>query len=358
MKINVISAKAYEKSTLPAIIFDVEVEYKDGEEVILDVTGLLRSEDETILARLERWPRPGDTTGEYDVATIKGKIDKTSSKSTKRRIPLVVFLGRKALNHIESCRKINRKKDAVFFLDFSLTILRTNAVISHLHIREPSELGLDKIGLEKIKVLTSKGEKEGSFVVYAYDQEFTPRATNGWILSGDNSPCFLKSFVYRDMKKYTIPASDWVNDFAPKLGLGEYFIVEVPKGTKAIKEAWDLLNEAKKCFLIWDPKGVFAHCREIGFLLDKLMSRTFGKQHYAYKEKWSRMLKKAFKDQASLDLHVQDIKKSHPDLRVFKHDVEYILLKTTLLIKYAEDLLKEKDLIESYRELENSKIRE
>ena len=46
-----------------------------------------------------------------------------------------------------------------------------------------------------------------------------------------------------------IKASDWVHDFLPGLGVGEYELIEMPKidgGQEDLKDAVDMLNEAKR----------------------------------------------------------------------------------------------------------------
>ena len=46
-----------------------------------------------------------------------------------------------------------------------------------------------------------------------------------------------------------IKASDWVHDFLPGLGVGEYELIEMPKidgGQEDLKDAFDMLNEAKR----------------------------------------------------------------------------------------------------------------
>ena len=138
-----------------------------------------------------------------------------------------------------------------------------------------------------------------------------------------------------------IPQSHWVEIVLPALGFGEYFIVEIPKGKGIIKDAWDYLDKSEEAFRSWNSKEVYANCRELGKLLDRLLEKKFGKGHFVYTEKWSRAYEK-FNHFASLDLHLEDIKNSpkySPDkVKTSKADVEHVLIGAKALIKYAEEL--------------------
>ena len=128
------------------------------------------------------------------------------------------------------------------------------------------------------------------------------------------------------------------------MGLGEYFIVEIPKGRKVIEEAWKYIEKAEECFRTWDTKGVYVNCREAGSLLDGTIKGKFGKNSFVYKEKWGRTYGK-FEGAASLGLHLEDIKKNQQrypseDIKIGKADAEHILIVTKVLIKYAEELLR------------------
>ena len=136
--------------------------------------------------------------------------------------------------------------------------------------------------------------------------------------------------------------NDWLHDFAPKLGLGEYFVIEIPKGIGKIEDAWKYINTAEECFRRWDTKGVFANCREVGYLFNRLIEKKFGKKSFSYKELWGRTYQR-FENLASLDLHIEELKKSETyveeDVKIGKEETEHILILTKILAKYAEELL-------------------
>ncbi len=142
---------------------------------------------------------------------------------------------------------------------------------------------------------------------------------------------------------FEIPKSHWVETILPALGLGQYFIVEIPYGQKVIQEAWDYLEKAEKSFWAWDSKSVYANCRELGTLLDKSIKEKLGINRFAVGLLWSKAYEK-FNDLASLDLHLEDLRKSSryspEEIKISKADAEHLLLRSKCLIKYAEELMR------------------
>ncbi|HMS38743.1 MAG TPA: hypothetical protein PKE69_00845 [Pyrinomonadaceae bacterium] len=142
-----------------------------------------------------------------------------------------------------------------------------------------------------------------------------------------------------------IPQSYWVKNILPNLGLGEFFIIEIPKGSKTLEDAWKYLEKAENSLRNWDSKGVFANCREIGTHLDSYLKKKFGKENFIYAERWGRAIQR-FSHFASLELHLEDLasnsnKFTSDEIKTHKNDAEYIIFHTKLLIKYAESLINE-----------------
>lgn len=145
----------------------------------------------------------------------------------------------------------------------------------------------------------------------------------------------LTSFV--QLQEIKIPQSHWVKDILPKMGHSECLLVEIPKGNEIIREAWDYIEKTETAFMRWDTQGVFANCREVGRVLDNEIKNKFGEADATYTERWQRF-HKGFNHWASLDLHRTDIK-----VEVKKADAEHLMFVTKSLIKFAEQLLREKN---------------
>jgi hypothetical protein len=102
-----------------------------------------------------------------------------------------------------------------------------------------------------------------------------------------------------------------------------------------------ILSKAEEAFKRWDTKSVFAHCREIGTILDDEVKISCGSTGSTYKEKWGRFYAN-FNHWASLDLHVEQIKKKYENenLIVEEIDTESLLIQTKNMIRYAQELIR------------------
>jgi len=361
MEIKNIKSKPYEKSVLPGISFDVEISYEKYTEAIVNIGGWLATDDEKVVAEIkeeviESVRKPPRSN---DIGARSSAFDK-EFKEDIYKTTLVAPLSREALNYIEKKRKEDRKGDVNLTLILNLKTINSKALISHVYGIRPQDIGLRPINIP--------GTIEGtlSVLLYALNPEYSSPIANRWLLSGDGKPVFLGISEQTLKGSIRIPSTDWIHDYAPKLGLGEYFVVEIPKGKEVIKEAWSYVEKAEESFRNWNIEGVYANCRDAGNLLNKEMERELGKESFAYNERWGRAYLKFFNYLVSLGLHLEDMKGKnweeliknlpegfpHPkryadypveELKRFgRPDAEYVLTATKLLIKYAEELLEEK----------------
>lgn len=327
------SAKPYGRSVFPGISFDIEISYTKYQEAIVGIDGWLETDDQKIIAEIKEEVSETRKYGEI------GAKDSSFDREFREQIyqtTFVALLDRRALSHIEKRRMDDRKGDVKLTLNLKVKSIDSRAAISHIHEIEPA-----KIGLTPVEVYTARGKTtDWNVLIYAYDSKFSSSRTNKWILSGNGSPVFLGVAGQTLKKDIRIPSTDWIHDYAPQLELGEYFIVEIPKGKKTIEKAWEYIEKAEECFRTWDTKGLYAHCREAGSLLDGIVKDKFRNKPTI--KKWKRAMEK-FNYSASLDLHTEEIKEEKPEgeVKVGKADAEHILIVTKALVKYAEELLEE-----------------
>jgi len=331
MKIEKAIPKVYEKSVLPSIAFELEISHVKYKEAIIGVNGWLETDDGKIIASINEH---NGTSKASEIGARGSKFD-SEFKEKIYRTRVIAQLSKQALNYIEKRRMADKKGDVKLNLYLDVKYLQSRAEISDTFLVDPK-----KIGLREIRIQTSRGYESGKIIAYADDPEFSSKWSDRWIISGSGNHVFLEVREELLKKDIRISSSDWIHDYAPNLGMGEYFVVEIPKGEKVIKEAWDYVEKAEKCFRTWDTKGVFANCREVGKLLDKVIKNKF-KDSPTIK-KWKRVIEK-FNYSASLDLHIEEIKEEKPegDIKIGKAEAENILIVTKALIKYAEELLKE-----------------
>lgn len=340
MLIKSIEAKPYEKSIFPSISFEIEIIHTKYLEAIIGVNGWVETDDGKIIANFNE-----DVLEKTKVNEIGAKVSHYDSefKDEIYKTLIIASLHRKALTYIEKRRMDNRKRDVKLILHLNVRYMQNKAVIFHSDKIKSEDIGLKPINVRKYNGTYTQAE----LIVSYYDPKFFTSMTNQWILSGDGRNVFLALAEQTLIGEKTISSSDWINDYAPKLELGEFFIVEIPKGEKIIEKAWNYVEKAEESYRRWDTKGVYANCREVGVLLDGIMKEKFGKDNFVYEERWGRTYGRfkniSFNEFASLDLHLEDIKKKYSaqDIKISKADAEHILIVTKALIKYAEELLKE-----------------
>ena len=329
MEIKLVESQPYEKSVVPSIKFDVKIEHKKCQESIIGVNGWIESKNGKIITEIS------------EIAVEDLKISHIMAKNSDYdprfengiyEVSFLSLLNEKSLEYIEK-RRIETNGDVELNLRLRVRFIRSNATLFHSKLVDPSELDIN------ISNLSDKDE----IVAYTYDSSFSPRKDDCWVISGKGSPVFL-SVVERELKKdIRIPSSDWIRDYSPKLGIGEYFIVEIPKGKKELQRAWDYMNKAENSYMHWDTKGTYANCREIGNYLNEIIYKEF--EGSPIIKKWKRAnVKLEYRN--SLDLHLEEIKNEIPkgDIEINKAEAEYVLIMTKALIKYAEELLNEKEL--------------
>ncbi len=331
MEIKNIKPRPYVQSIYPSIIFEIEISYIVYQEAIIGMNGWLETDDKKIIAEINE-----STLGNQSVNLgAAGTSFDLQFGEGVHQTKLVAILDKIALEHIERRRMEDRKGDVNLTLNLNVKSVENRARVSHLYEVNPTS-----IGVRKINISAPGGPFAGSIIAGTYNPNFSADRENRWILSGSSSPIFLsvKNQALRGAE--TIPSSDWINDYAPKLGLGEYFVVAIPKGEKTIKKAWEYVEKAEEGFRKWVTKEVYANCREAGSLLDKTMKANFATNPVI--KKWKKAIEN-FKSEASLNLHTEEIKEQKPagEVEVRKADCEHLLIVTKALIKYAEELLQE-----------------
>ena len=362
MNIKNIKPMPYDKSIFPGISFGVEINYEKYQRAILGVEGWLQTDDEKIIAEVRELVKPPFPAPREIGA--RESIHDGEWKATTIQTTLVALLDNRALKYIEERRTKNRKHDVILTLNLKAKYVESRATISHIHEIE----NLQSLGIKRPPIsIGGRQTADWNLLIYSYNPNFNPQRTNRWILSGNGGHVFLAigEGVLGGKKEVKISSSDWIHDYAPVLGLGEYFIVEIPTGEKIIEKAWKDVEDAEKSFRDWNSKGVYANCREVGKVLDKIIKEKFGKDSFTYNERWGRAYLRFFNYLASLDLHLEEMRGrewkdliknlpagfphpkryadySNDEIKRFgKADAEHLIVVTKALIKYAEELLKE-----------------
>lgn len=336
MQINSIEIRPYEDIIPSGILLEIDINRQKNQEAIMEISGFLKSKDNKILTKLYQYSQ-NNTIESADIGA-RGSYKDREFKYDSYKTVLISQLDKNVVNYINESRIKNSEKNVFLNIDIIIKYLESNANICGVTFTNPNDLNLPDLSI---------GSQKGKIMTYAYNPDFNSNHTASWLLSGDNGNIFLsvKKQLLRD--KIRISSSDWINIFAPVLDIGEFFIIEVPKGKQIIKEAWEYIEKAKGCFNKWDYEGVYVNCREIGTLLDSKLKAKYGKNNFIYEERWGRTYKRfknlSFNEVASLGLHLEDLKKttkySIDDIKIGKPDAEHIMYVTMLLIKFTDELM-------------------
>jgi len=332
--LNVSDVVIYKNSIVPSLLVSINGKIS-ANAILVNISAGLYSEDNKFLSFSQPFI---DIDIHQNVKTNSeqiniSEINSGGTKEVEVSYKLIFQLSEKTLDHIEESRKKNPDGDVVF--NFSLKI---DFVEIWIGIGYFAEYKIPGSGHEKLAIVRSaRGER---------DQNLNILIENG------NGPS-LMSHHFEVKKSYKIDSSHWIKHYLPELGLGRYFIVEIPEGKHSLGHAWEILNEAEKAFRRWNAKDVMDNCRLVGQYLDGQIKEKFGDNSFVYNERWGRIYgggTKGFSGWNALASHIEDIKtngtggRTYPkdDVKITKSDAEAALLFTKVLIKYCEELLEEK----------------
>ncbi len=251
------SIKAYEKSVNPSLQISLIINYNETK-IPLSLEGELLSLDNKLLSNFYTTASmPAQT---QDINLSANNVQQNNNQSYNSDV--IVHLSRESLDYIEKMREQNANKDVKLRINFKIKYLISNVLISHLN------LIIDKPQKE------SGGIKQ-YLVVYDYggNSPFYLNVGDMNILSGDSGKSFLKLKTDNFYEGCTITASDWINNYAPKLGLGRYIILEIPEPNiieeEKFKELLDIKDKVKSHLDQGNWNDTISNSRRIFELLGK-----------------------------------------------------------------------------------------
>ena len=357
MEVHYKSVTTATEYALPTLRFGFEFKYVRSQEALTNVYGKLSINGKRIgTLNLE------STMPASNLQAMKYQGEQRELGEISVVANMVSILSRPLIEIIEKSRKNNKNGDIVFNLSIIVNYLSNLAEISHI-----VSLPMQTISFYKQyqgEIFSALGldprKQQVEFIFHAYQGRNYNQNNSNLMFVTENSEAIgnqprggylMVDSLAREFN-LRISASDWINDFAPSLGLGEFFVVEIPIGNKTIKEAWDLISRAEESFRRWNIEGVMSSCRLVGQKLDGLLKERFGPESFNYKERWKRIYgsgKEGFNSWVSMPLHSEEIKNEgtggkkydKSEVIVNESDAEIVLLTTKTLTKYAEKLLRE-----------------
>ncbi len=357
MEISFKSAVPAQNYARPAIRLTFCLKYGRTQEAPTHISGEMAIHDKIIgILNLET-PLPASS-----LQALRYKGQQRELGEISMDITMVSVLDRHILDLIEHSRRENKKGDVEFRLNISVNYLSNLAELSHV-VALPLEIvpfSKQSSG-ETMKALALDPQRtsvELLFHAYQNRDYYQNNSNLQFIVQNANAIGNNQGVGYlttetlvRDFDE-RIHSSDWINDFSPALGLGEFFVVEIPTGNKTLEDAWNLLSKAEESFRRWNLEGVISSCRLVGQNLDGFLKKRFDTESFTYRERWERIYgsgKTGFTGWLSMPLHSEEIKNEgtgghkyeKSQVIVTEADAEAILLTTKTLIKYAEKLVNE-----------------
>lgn len=241
MEVNIVKEEAFTGYINPALKFDLKLKSNKFES-LYGIDGLLIAEDGKILAQLTEFRGvKGGGTHYLGQMGARGSSKYRALQEGEQDISLLAILNKEALNYIDNVRDKNRKKNFVFDLRVVLKILNLTAELVPLFEVDPAKYGLS------YQLRDIPPAEDERFLVYKYTSREPSRRSNQWIISG-NGPLLLDVREEFHTLRREIAASEWVSEFAPKLGMGKFILSELslPGLVEVDKEFAERLNKAIK----------------------------------------------------------------------------------------------------------------
>lgn len=203
------SAVAVKDSLDPAIGFVLTLQ-TPRLEALLSIYAEVASGDGKLLG-IAQEPGRGGLHREQQVHASLWWANQRSLETSERQVELLTSLSRRAIDHIETIRGKDTKGDVHLGLRVSLTVLRSRA-----YIRPTGSLRLQNDPTQEMTTTMKEPDRWSS------------NSCVDWVLSGDTSPAFLNVNSSTNHLSLRIPSTDWIHDFAPALGIGQFIVAELP----------------------------------------------------------------------------------------------------------------------------------
>lgn len=316
MESEIIQIFPVEKTVTPTLQFRVKFTLAEEEPAILGVSGHLVSASSALLAPL--FELNNDCRDSVQLRTRSEQFNSVTARA-ERYVSLGATLGPKELDHLEDLRAKDPKTDVHLRLRMTVRYLISGAMAL-------------RIG-------------EGQLSKFAGSPAAAPGgpATTGRTMSLMHEPQgngFLVQKAESIDASKRIAGTDWLKDFAPKLGIGSFAVLEIPdvsafmdiadgrmqKAIGGARKAADLMRAGEWESVCEELRHVWETLRDFPLVQDALVKD-------GYSQEAAGLLNSALKDLfnlASKFVHSLDHDKSVlPELQPRKEDA-YLVFSTTM----------------------------
>ncbi len=246
MKLTLKSISVDESYFEPTIKVGLEWQYDVSQEAPINFFGNISFMGK-LIGRLQ--PKGLETQG-FNI----GPTDYNRNYGQKTlKMDLTATIDSKIISYMNEARKSSVKGDVNLTLEIFTTYPSNNAKVSYIeefHLDDPSFPTNLKTAIGNS---TFKNSHAISFLLYVYPSQIGTYYQNRDNLNLISSSGFGPNDGYLTIKtekksfEEAIRSSDWIHDFLPKLGLGQYEITEIPRveTAGALGDILKMLDEAK-----------------------------------------------------------------------------------------------------------------
>ncbi len=227
--VGVPTAKPIPEALEPEIGFSLNASL-DSFEALVGVDGDVLTDDRKRVASLREFHEGPGQRGQEISASLHWRGSQGRDKQNLS-LSLLAGLSQRAIDHIETRRDKNPKKDVLLKLRIRANVIRSRATIFPV-----SRVPMGQSAPDKLVPVGTPNDAS----------RWQAQRNDEWLLSGSESPVFLKIETSVEETEFRIPAEDWRHDFAPALGIGRFIVAELPvaESVTGSVELSERINEA------------------------------------------------------------------------------------------------------------------
>lgn len=206
--IEIKSVKASVDNTNPSIDVQLTIDLPMSS-LLLDVRGVVHTEDKKIIGILQRIPWNAGSLPQEDHLQMNRVNEYNFSRNENPRfLEFILYLSNKSIDHLEETREKNKKKDIVLNIE-----IQYESVSSELLVSDFDAINYPKMNLNQ-KLISIREEKGARGMV-------------DLIIPGNSNSLLMRKTETQTVT-HNIAASDWIHDYQEPLGIGKSIIFEFP----------------------------------------------------------------------------------------------------------------------------------
>ena len=226
----------------PTLRLDIMWKYSHEKEAMLNAFGKLIHKGK-VIGRLE-----------LDTHNIEFNIkpsDPFSNVNNEDRTNLsfTIELDAKLSNIINNSRKKDSKGDILLKAEITTVYILNEMSVTFVREYKANDWTSSADQKKHIRQSIGADADDASFLMYSYPKsKFWQQNPNLNILSARADYSYITIRHITKVLDITIKGSDWVHDFLPILGMGEYEVIEIPRinEIEELRDIMGMLNKAKQ----------------------------------------------------------------------------------------------------------------